>query len=427
MRIQGNRFFAAAGFKNRNGIGGACGTSIQIKDNYFYGMAREGMPGAIDLEPNTKDQFIGDIEISGNEMIGTAPCWDQTGIGVGNHAGANLRNILVENNRVQGCFKYGILVNGVGRLEEDGSDPANPVVIAGNTIEIMIEGSNLSDSPAAGIVVRRNNLPGDNPPEKRIGSALITGNVIRGPANPGTAGTAGTIVEGRGIWIDHAEATIVGNTIEDAKTWGIEFQDTLDKTQAIISGNRIVNCGNNGAPAAPEYCTTYCTTTPELCPSDIFGGIKLRCSDCLVTGNQIISSKSPLTPTGIYIWGGNRNLVADNFMKGVGHFGIDAVSQIFDSTTSTSRPPRRRRTVRIIRGSTRVVGTNYKPRRAPDRTAGKHHVRSQSPFRRAGGMGLRGPGTATPAPGKSSVRLGPRRSTPRSCTRSGPRRSRARI
>ena len=106
------------------------------------------------------------------------------------------------NNRVQGCFKYGILVNGVGRLEEDGSDPANPVVIAGNTIEIMIEGSNLSDSPAAGIVVRRNNLPGDNPPEKRIGSALITGNVIRGPANSGTAGTAGTIVEGRGIWID---------------------------------------------------------------------------------------------------------------------------------------------------------------------------------------------------------------------------------
>ena len=156
-----------------------------------------------------------------------------------------------------------------------------------------------------------------------------------------------------------------------------------------------MNCGNNGAPAAPEYCTTYCTTTPELCPSDIFGGIKLRCSDCLVTGNQIISSKSPLTPTGIYIWGGNRNLVADNFMKGVGHFGIDAVgSQIFGlnhiDLTTAQKTANCQDYPRFYRGCRH---SNYKP---PE-SAGPYRQGSitfdpNPPFRRAGGMGLRGPG-----------------------------------
>ena len=53
VRLQGNRFFTAAGFKNRNGIGMTCGTSIQIKDNYFYGMARENMPRSRSISSRT--------------------------------------------------------------------------------------------------------------------------------------------------------------------------------------------------------------------------------------------------------------------------------------------------------------------------------------------------------------------------------------
>ena len=56
--------------KNRNGISVVNAWNVSILDNHLTGMTRPGMPGAIDLEPDSPDQACWNIRIERNIIEG---------------------------------------------------------------------------------------------------------------------------------------------------------------------------------------------------------------------------------------------------------------------------------------------------------------------------------------------------------------------
>ena len=109
--------------KNRNGISIICAERIHIKHNTFLGMTRVGMPGSIDLEPDNPDQYVRDVEISGNLIDGLRlGVIASYGICVANHiAGTeNMAGINVHHNHVTGDVANGVYLIGHATATERG-------------------------------------------------------------------------------------------------------------------------------------------------------------------------------------------------------------------------------------------------------------------------------------------------------------------
>ena len=61
-------YFDGVNYKNRNAISIIDGTTISITDSKFTRTANNKMPGAIDIEPNSIDETVNDINISRNSF-----------------------------------------------------------------------------------------------------------------------------------------------------------------------------------------------------------------------------------------------------------------------------------------------------------------------------------------------------------------------
>ena len=99
---------------NRNGVSLVCGSKVAVRDNSLYRMARPDMPGSIDLEPNRAEDFLEDIEISGNQIDSGDGTFTPSGI-VYIDTGSNARvaGVSVHHNVIRGSqLKYGVAFYG---------------------------------------------------------------------------------------------------------------------------------------------------------------------------------------------------------------------------------------------------------------------------------------------------------------------------
>jgi hypothetical protein len=114
VTIRNNRFFGSS--QNRNGISVVNAWNVWILNNHFVGMTRPGMPGAIDLEPDTADQACWDIHVERNIIEGGAG----RGIQVYNeiaHA-TQLGSIVIKDNVITGSRDIAIACHGSPKVTE---------------------------------------------------------------------------------------------------------------------------------------------------------------------------------------------------------------------------------------------------------------------------------------------------------------------
>ena len=136
---------------NRNGVSITHARNCAVTDNSFAGMTRLGMPGPIDLEPDEPDQFVSDVQIARNEIVGTGQPV-QAAINVYNAiANATIANITIEQNLIQGQFQRAIWIVGAGKGREQN------IVIRDNEIR---------------------GLPTRDPIQVQDADAMVSGNVV---------------------------------------------------------------------------------------------------------------------------------------------------------------------------------------------------------------------------------------------------------
>lgn len=101
-----NNVIYGGSHNNRNGISIINGEHILVYGNRIYETSKNGMPGAIDVEPNNSAYTIDDIVISNNVISGSKG----SGIClVSQGEGAPLNNIVIKCNRVS-KVTYGVAV-----------------------------------------------------------------------------------------------------------------------------------------------------------------------------------------------------------------------------------------------------------------------------------------------------------------------------
>ena len=104
--IRDNIIVGGAHHNTRNGVSVQNGYDVLIDNNYIKSCAREGMPGAIDIEANNTAFTVRYITVSNNtieDCRGTAG-----GICVhANSLGGEARNIRILNNCIKNC-SYGL-------------------------------------------------------------------------------------------------------------------------------------------------------------------------------------------------------------------------------------------------------------------------------------------------------------------------------
>lgn len=98
---------------NRNGISVIHGHDIRIEGCALHGMTRPGMPGAIDLEPDTTGMPISDVTITGCTITGQGP----VGIMVANGRGAPIDGVVIEHTTIE-QHRTGIDLRGNRRVRE---------------------------------------------------------------------------------------------------------------------------------------------------------------------------------------------------------------------------------------------------------------------------------------------------------------------
>jgi hypothetical protein len=259
VTIDKNRFIGNN--TNRNGVSVINASGVDIINNTFYQMARNDMPGAIDLEPNTTTDSITNVNIKGNRFIGGATASLQKAVSVNDGANGTITEINIEGNLIRGCFFYGIAVFG-------GTAPSTPDVSIKNN-RIRDTYANLTEG--CGIIISTNV------------NADIQNNMIINTNDHGIKTVGATF-------------TIIGNTIKLAKKFGIYQLATTDNGK--ISDNHIIDCGTN---ATSQY-----------------GGIQTNASFLDITNNRIISSSTTLSQLGLYVAAGTMNYIANNTFKGMG-------------------------------------------------------------------------------------------------------------
>jgi hypothetical protein len=287
VTVSGSRFFGR--YANRGAIGLICGQDVRIENNYIEAMARPGMPGAIDVEPDNAGQVIRDVTISGNQIFDPEGCEHQTAISVSNWRNAPIENVIISGNTIQGCAQIGIgLLGGAGTAEK-------PVIISGNSIETY------AVQPFSAGITAETTLyafgacppppPNENdtciPRDNRPAYVMIENNTVR------TAAAANGHAMLVGIMTGNSDAVVLGNAVEGFTHFGVYADSALATSRLFISSNRVSNCGSGEGN----------------------GGIYLRGSDSVVSGNQVLSTGAQ-TSVGIKITGGTGNFVSGNSIRG---------------------------------------------------------------------------------------------------------------
>jgi hypothetical protein len=246
---------------NRNGVSLICGTDIKINGNTFNQMAKNNMPGAIDIEPDNNQELISNVKVYGNTIKGGTASNLQQGIAVQNSAGATIDEVSIYNNTIDGAFRFGIATFNGGVIG------ITNLKIQGNTIKNL---STMATELASGIIT--NTVPNID----------ISSNTI-------------TNIAGYGIKTVGGTGGILNNTISLATYIGIAETSTSDCYN--ISGNTIDNCGNIG--------------------NIIYGGIQITGSKNRILRNNITCIDASKTQVGIYIASGTQNYVDFNYIMGV--------------------------------------------------------------------------------------------------------------
>lgn len=101
---------------NRNGVSVVTGSGVDVYGNTFNNCSRSGMPGPIDLEPNSSSETLININVYDNRIIGGSSVGTGTlpGIVYSGFQNAAADNIHIYRNDISGTrFSCGILVIGV--------------------------------------------------------------------------------------------------------------------------------------------------------------------------------------------------------------------------------------------------------------------------------------------------------------------------
>ncbi len=101
---------------NRNGVSIVTGTHIEVHHNRFVKCSRSGMPGPIDLEPNSFAETLSDVFVHHNTIVGGSESGTGTlpGIVYSGFQNAAADNINIYDNDISGTrFTDGILVIGI--------------------------------------------------------------------------------------------------------------------------------------------------------------------------------------------------------------------------------------------------------------------------------------------------------------------------
>ena len=122
VTVRGCRFLGDN--RNRNGVSIIMGRDLEVVDCYFSRMARRGMPGAIDIEPDERDEVVSGVWIHGCTIEGPGP----RGVTIANGTGpAQISDVRIENNTID-RQRTGIVLRGHQHSNESG------VVVRYNTI-----------------------------------------------------------------------------------------------------------------------------------------------------------------------------------------------------------------------------------------------------------------------------------------------------
>lgn len=101
---------------NRNGVSIITGTHIEVHGNTFTRCSRSGMPGPIDLEPNSSSDTLSDVSVHHNTIVGgsTTGAGTLPGIVYSGFQNAAANNIAIHDNDISGSrFTDGILIIGI--------------------------------------------------------------------------------------------------------------------------------------------------------------------------------------------------------------------------------------------------------------------------------------------------------------------------
>ncbi|MGW7202912.1 hypothetical protein [Streptomyces sp. NPDC054837] len=101
---------------NRNGVSVVTGTQIEVHNNTFVKCSRAGMPGPIDLEPNSPTETLADVFVHHNTIIGGSTTGTGTlpGVVYSGFQNAAANNINIHDNDISGTrFTDGIVIIGI--------------------------------------------------------------------------------------------------------------------------------------------------------------------------------------------------------------------------------------------------------------------------------------------------------------------------
>jgi hypothetical protein len=101
---------------NRNGVSVVAGTTIEVHNNTFTHCSRSGMPGPIDLEPNSSTETLTDVSVHHNTIVGgsTTGAGTLPAIVYSGFKNAAADNINIHHNDISGTrFTDGVLIIGI--------------------------------------------------------------------------------------------------------------------------------------------------------------------------------------------------------------------------------------------------------------------------------------------------------------------------
>src|SRR5262249_49883942 len=130
------------------------------KDNTFQAMGRYGLPGAIGVDGSGSGHTLGDVQITGNQILGVSEgCTSATGVAVLAVGGAEFGDVVIANNTGRGCHQLGIVVEGwKTALEKSvtivGNEVSDIGIASGNSFGILLTtDASGSGKPWRGVVV----------------------------------------------------------------------------------------------------------------------------------------------------------------------------------------------------------------------------------------------------------------------------------
>ncbi|MEU1852534.1 hypothetical protein ABZ499_25500 [Streptomyces sp. NPDC019990] len=119
---------------NRNGVSVISGTHIEVHNNTFIRCSRSGMPGPIDLEPNSSTDTLRDVFVHHNTIIGGSTTGTGTlpAIAYSGFQNAAASNIHIHDNDISGTrFTNGVMIIGISGGPYNAAKDLN---VYGNTI-----------------------------------------------------------------------------------------------------------------------------------------------------------------------------------------------------------------------------------------------------------------------------------------------------